>query len=93
VFLAGIVGVPWQDIGCQDASGNLVYIPLRIRSFLPGVAEVNNSGWTGVSTREQGQIDRIGHLLITRGVEMQVIAAVILEPKLGGRHRVSHCGV
>ena len=28
IFLAGIVGVPWQDIGYQDASGNLVYIPV-----------------------------------------------------------------
>ena len=28
VFLAGIVGVPWQDIGYLDANGNLVYIPV-----------------------------------------------------------------
>jgi len=28
VFLAGIVGVPWQDIGYLDTSGNLVYIPV-----------------------------------------------------------------
>lgn len=28
VFLAGIVGVPWQDIGYLDATNNLVYIPV-----------------------------------------------------------------
>jgi len=28
VFLAGMVGVPWQDVGYLDASGNLVYIPV-----------------------------------------------------------------
>lgn len=28
VYLAGILGVPWQDIGRLDASGNLVYIPV-----------------------------------------------------------------
>ena len=28
VFIAGIVGVPWQDIGYMDANGNLVYIPV-----------------------------------------------------------------
>jgi hypothetical protein len=28
IFLAGIVGVPWQDIGYLDNSGNLVYIPV-----------------------------------------------------------------
>jgi hypothetical protein len=28
VFLAGIVGVPWQDIGYLDDSGNLIYIPV-----------------------------------------------------------------
>jgi hypothetical protein len=28
VFLAGIVGVPWQDIGYKDGNGNLVYIPV-----------------------------------------------------------------
>jgi hypothetical protein len=28
IFLAGIVGVPWQDIGTLDASGNLVYVPV-----------------------------------------------------------------
>jgi len=28
VFLAGIVGVPWQDLGSVGASGNLSYIPV-----------------------------------------------------------------
>ena len=28
VLLAGIIGVPWQDIGYADASGNLNYIPV-----------------------------------------------------------------
>ena len=28
IFLAGIVGVPWQDIGYVDANGNLKYIPV-----------------------------------------------------------------
>lgn len=35
IFLAGIVGVPWQDIGYKDASGALVYIP------------VTDPSWTG----------------------------------------------
>jgi hypothetical protein len=38
IFLAGIVGVPWQDIGYKDAAGNLVYIP------------VTDSSWTGAPT-------------------------------------------
>ena len=33
IFLAGIVGVPWQDIGYKDASGNLVYIPVTDASW------------------------------------------------------------
>lgn len=28
VFLAGIVGVPWQDLGYADSSGKLTYIPV-----------------------------------------------------------------
>lgn len=28
IFLAGIVGVPWQDLGYVSASGNLTYIPV-----------------------------------------------------------------
>ena len=35
VFLAGIIGVPWQDVGYLDANGNLVYIP------------VTDPSWTG----------------------------------------------
>lgn len=38
VFLAGIVGVPWQDIGYKDGNGNLVYIP------------VTDPVWTGEPT-------------------------------------------
>jgi len=34
IFLAGIVGVPWQNIGYKDGNGNLVYIP------------VTDSAWT-----------------------------------------------
>jgi hypothetical protein len=33
VFLAGIVGVPWQDLGYLDANGNLVYIPVTDPSW------------------------------------------------------------
>ncbi len=35
IILAGIVGVPWQDVGNTDSSGNLTYIP------------VTNPAWTG----------------------------------------------
>jgi hypothetical protein len=38
IYLAGIIGVPWQDIGFLDASGNLVYIP------------VTDAAWTGGAT-------------------------------------------
>ena len=38
IFLAGIVGVPWQDIGYADANGNLVYIP------------VTDNAWSGGTT-------------------------------------------
>jgi hypothetical protein len=38
VFLAGIIGVPWQDIGYADANGNLNYIP------------VTDPAWTGAPT-------------------------------------------
>ncbi len=38
IFLAGIVGVPWQDIGYNDANGNLVYIP------------VTDPAWSGGTT-------------------------------------------
>jgi hypothetical protein len=33
IFLAGIIGVPWQDIGYKDANGNLVYIPVTDPSW------------------------------------------------------------
>jgi hypothetical protein len=36
IFLAGIVGVPWQDIGRLDASGNLVYIPVTDPTWSQG---------------------------------------------------------
>ncbi len=35
IYLAGILGVPWQDVGYLDSSGNLVYIP------------VTDTSWTG----------------------------------------------
>ncbi len=38
VFLAGILGVPWQDIGYADQDGKLTYIP------------VTNPAWTAAST-------------------------------------------
>ena len=41
VFLAGIVGVPWQDIGNADANGNLAYIP------------VTDPAWTGETSSNQ----------------------------------------
>ena len=54
IFLAGIVGVPWQDIGYTDATGNLKYIP------------VTDPAWSGgttatppVSSGSKGIWDRI----------------------------------
>jgi hypothetical protein len=41
VFLAGIVGVPWQDIGNTDTNGNLAYIP------------VTDPAWTGGASSNQ----------------------------------------
>ncbi len=41
VFIAGIVGVPWQDIGNTDANGNLTYIP------------VTDPAWTGGASSNQ----------------------------------------
>ncbi len=38
IFLAGIVGVPWQDIGTTDTNGNLTYIP------------VTDPAWAGAAT-------------------------------------------
>jgi hypothetical protein len=41
VYLAGIVGVPWQDIGYADGSGKLTYVP------------VTDPVWIGSSTTTQ----------------------------------------
>jgi len=41
VYLAGIVGVPWQDIGYADGSGKLTYVP------------VTDPVWVGSSTTTQ----------------------------------------
>ena len=38
IFLAGIVGVPWQDIGTTDATGNLVYVPVTDPAWTSGTA-------------------------------------------------------
>ncbi len=49
IFLAGIIGVPWQDIGYTDANGNLVYIPVTddAWSSAKGTPPVN-AGTSGI---------------------------------------------
>jgi hypothetical protein len=53
IFLAGIVGVPWQDIGYKDANGNLVYIPVTDKSWVGppiagGLAPITTPPATGI---------------------------------------------
>jgi hypothetical protein len=36
IFLVGIVGVPWQDVGHTDSDGNLVYIPVTDQAWTAG---------------------------------------------------------
>ncbi len=50
IFLAGIIGVPWQDIGNLDANGNLVYIPVTDPAWTGGTGgtQPNNPGSTGI---------------------------------------------
>ncbi len=38
IYLAGILGVPWQDVGSLDTSGNLVYIPATDPAWTSGTA-------------------------------------------------------
>ncbi len=50
IFLAGIVGVPWQDLGYADANGNLNYIPLTDPAWV-GAATTTppvSAGSTGI---------------------------------------------
>ena len=59
IFLAGIVGVPWQDIGYKDANGNLVYIPVTDPSWVGapaagGVAPITPAPATGIWTNIYG---------------------------------------
>ena len=51
IFLAGIIGVPWQDIGYLDpTSGNLVYIPVTDPAWTSGAGgnQPINVGSTGI---------------------------------------------
>jgi hypothetical protein len=36
IFLMGILGVPWQDVGYVDSSGNLAYIPVTDAAWTSG---------------------------------------------------------
>ena len=56
IFLAGIVGVPWQNIGTLDANGNLHYIPATDPAWTSGPVDATDtpinppsaSGATGI---------------------------------------------
>jgi hypothetical protein len=56
IFLAGIVGVPWQDIGYTDANGNLVYIPVTDPAWSGGTTATPpvNAGTKGIWDRIYG---------------------------------------
>ena len=54
IFLAGIVGVPWQDIGYADTNGNLKYIPVTDPAWSGGT-----TGNPPVTSGSQGIWDRI----------------------------------
>ncbi len=50
IFLVGIVGVPWQDVGATDASGNLTYIPVTDPAWVQASATTvpTNPGPAGI---------------------------------------------
>jgi hypothetical protein len=58
IFLAGIVGVPWQDIGKTDASGNLSYIPVTDPAWTSGTdpngTQPNSPGANGIWSQIYG---------------------------------------
>lgn len=43
IFLAGIVGVPWQDIGTVDANGTLKYIPVTDPAWTSGPTDATDT--------------------------------------------------
>ncbi len=51
IFLSGIVGVPWQDIGYLDANGNLTYISTTDPAWTSAGAGTQpiNRGFQGIS--------------------------------------------
>ena len=59
IFLAGIVGVPWQDIGTTDASGNL-NIPATDPAWTgTGGTQPINAGSQGIWVRFTAMITQV----------------------------------
>jgi hypothetical protein len=56
IFFAAIVGVPWQDIGTTDASGNLKYIPVTDPAWYYANSDTqpNNPGPNGIWSQIYG---------------------------------------
>ncbi len=55
VFLAGIVGVPWQDLGYLDGNNNLVYIPVTDKAWTGPPSDPQTGGHAPINVNPNGQ--------------------------------------
>jgi len=62
IYLAGILGVPWQDVGYLDTAGRLVYIPVTDAAWTSGagtvtpVAAAPKGIWTNIHGDDNANI-------------------------------------